>query len=241
MSAPRPGARPVRTGPLVSIVVPVLDEADQLPGLLEHLASLRGNLEVVVVDGGSRDDSVALARGHAPAPRVIESARGRAHQLNAGAGVAGGDVLCFLHADTRLPDDVWPLITEALADPDVAGGDFRLRFGDDDWFCRLLGAVRRVERRLGVYYGDSAIFCRRWVFDALDGYAVMPIMEDYDFVRRLERRFTTVCLPGPVVTSARRWKALGLARTVWSWLAIRGLYLAGVPPERLARRYPHAR
>lgn len=241
MSAPNPAARGVRTGPLVSVVVPVLDEADQLPGLLDHLAALRGNLEVVVVDGGSEDDTVAIARNHPLAPQVRESIRGRAHQLNAGAGAATGDVFCFLHADTRLPDDAWQLIVEALASPGVAGGDFRLRFDGDDWFCRLLGAVRALERRFGVYYGDSAIFCPRWAFDVLDGYALLPIMEDYDFARRLERRFTTVCLPGPVVTSARRWRALGLARTVWSWLAIRGCYLAGVPAEQLARRYPHVR
>lgn len=230
-----------RTGPFVSVIVPCLDEADQLPGLLDHLATLRGDAEVVVVDGGSEDDSVAIARDHPLAPRVVESMTGRAYQLNTGAGVASGEVFCFLHADTRLPVDAWRQLADALADPEIAGGDFRLRFDGDDWFCRLLVAVRRVERWFGVYYGDSAIFCRRWVFDVLGGYAAMPIMEDYEFVRRLERRFTTTYLPGPVVTSARRWKALGLVRTVWSWLVIHGLYLAGVSPERLARRYPHAR
>lgn len=230
-----------RGGSLVSVVVPVLNEAEQLPGLLDHLHGLDGRFEVVVVDGGSDDDSVAIARGHSLQPRVVEGPRGRAHQLNTGAGAANGDVFCFLHADTRLPVDAWRQLTEALAVVDVAGGDFRVRFDGEDWFSRVLGAVRGVERRMGVSYGDSAIFCRRWVFDVLGGYAPLPIMEDYDFVRRLERRFTTRCLPGPALTSARRWRALGLPRTIWSWVVIRLLYRAGVAPERLARWYPDVR
>lgn len=228
-------------GPVVSVIVPCLDEAELLPGLLDHLADLRGEFEVVVVDGGSQDDTVAIAGSHPLAPRVVESARGRSRQLNAGAGVATGDVLCFLHADTRLPGDAWRQLADALAVDEIDGGDFRLRFDGHDRFSRLLAAVRAAERRFGVYYGDSAIFCRRPVFDQLGGYAPMPIMEDYDFVRRLEQGFATACLPGPVVTSARRWRAFGPLRTVWSWLVIRALFLAGVDPERLARLYPHAR
>jgi hypothetical protein len=129
----------------------------------------------------------------------------------------------------------------ALADPAVQGGNFALRFDGDDRFSRLLGAVYRLQRRLGIYYGDSAIWLRRHAFERLDGFRALSIMEDYDLVRRLERSGETRCLAGPATTSARRWKRLGLIRTVASWVVIRWLFIAGVSPQRLARLYPHAR
>jgi rSAM/selenodomain-associated transferase 2 len=227
-------------GPLVSIVVPLLDEASALPGLLDHLAELHGRLEVVVADGGSTDGSVELARAHALRPRIV-AARGRARQLNAGAAAARGDALVFLHADTRLPYDAYASVCHALREFEVVGGNFVLRFGGGDRFSRVLGAWYAAQRRLGIYYGDSAIWARRGTFDALGGYRDLAIMDDYDFVRRLERRGRTVCLPGPAVTSARRWQRIGLPRTIASWLVIRWLYLAGVPATRLARLYRQVR
>ena len=223
---------------LVSVVVPVLDEAATLPGLLDHLAALEGRFEVIVADGGSRDGSAELARAHPVGPHVVDAPRGRAAQMNAGAEHASGDPIVFLHADTRLPRDAWRALTQSSAD----GGNFALRFDGGDAFSRALGAWYRVQRRLGVYYGDSAIWLRRAVFDALGGFRPLPIMEDYDLARRLGRGgFTTRCLPGPAVTSARRWRALGVPRTVLSWLVIRWLFVAGVRPERLARMYGRVR
>jgi rSAM/selenodomain-associated transferase 2 len=231
---------PSPTGPLVSIVVPVLDEAAALPGLLDHLAELHGRFEVVVADGGSSDASAELARAHALAPRVV-AARGRAQQLNSGAQAANGEAFVFLHADTRLPYDAYTSLCAALCEFDVVGGNFALRFGGEDRFSRVLGAWYAGQRRLGIYYGDSAIWARRGAFEALGGYRDLAIMDDYDFVRRLERRGRTVCLPGPAVTSARRWKRIGLSRTIASWVAIRWLYLAGVPAPRLTGLYRHVR
>jgi len=227
-------------GPLVSIVVPQLDEAAALPGLLDHLAELHGRFEVVVADGGSTDGSVDLARAHPLRPQVVV-AHGRANQLNAGAGAARGDALVFLHADTRLPHDAYASVCGALREFQVVGGNFALRFGGDDRFSRVLGAWYAAQRRLGVYYGDSAIWVRRGTFDALGGYRDLAIMDDYDFVRRLERRGRTACLPGPAVTSARRWQRIGLSRTIASWVVIRWMYLAGVPAARLAGLYRHVR
>lgn len=229
------------TDPLVSVVVPVLNEAAALPGLLDRLAALPGRFEVVVVDGGSRDETLALARDHPSRPVVCTAAAGRARQMNSGASAARGNVLLFLHADTALPDDAYPAIVDALRDPRVQGGNFALRFDGGDRFSRVLGTWYRVQRRAGIYYGDSAVFARREVFDHLGGYRPLPIMEDYDFVRRLEKRGRTVCLSGPAVTSARRWRALGVPRTIFSWVVIRWLFLAGVPPARLARLYRPAR
>jgi rSAM/selenodomain-associated transferase 2 len=242
VTVPADGSQPSHaSGPLVSVVVPALDEAAQLPGLLDHLAGLPGRLEMIVCDGGSSDDTVGVAERHPRRPRVVRAPRGRAAQLNAGAAQATGEVLLFLHADTRLPAGAWCLLAGATADPEVGGGNFDLRFDAEDRFAVLLAWFRRRERRLGVYYGDSAIFCRREVFDRLGGYRPLEIMEDYDFARRLEQRTRTVCLPGPAVTSARRWQRRGVLRTVLTWNVIRWLFLAGVPARWLARLYAHVR
>jgi rSAM/selenodomain-associated transferase 2/rSAM/selenodomain-associated transferase 1 len=222
---------------LISVVVPTLDEAAALPGLLDHLAALAGRFEVIVADGGSRDGTTELAAAHPSAARVLRVPGGRAAQLNAGAAAARGDPIVFLHADTRLPAAAHRLLSQSTAD----GGNFAIRFDGGDAFSRVLGAWYSVQRRLGVYYGDSAIWVRPRVFEALGGFRPLPIMEDYDLARRLERGFRTACLPGPAVTSARRWRALGVPRTVLSWVAIRWLFLARVPPERLARLYRRAR
>jgi uncharacterized protein len=223
--------------PLVSVVVPVLDEARALPALLDHLAALEGRFETIVVDGGSADGSAGIAAAHRSAPLVLRAEGGRARQMNTGAAAAGGDPIVFLHADTRLPAGAYSALTTSAAD----GGNFAIRFDGGDRFSRVLGAWYRVQRRLGAYYGDSAIWLRRRAFVALGGFRELPIMDDYDLARRLERGFRTACLPGPVVTSARRWRALGIPRTVLSWVVIRCLFLAGVSPARLARLYRRAR
>ena len=119
----------------------------------------------------------------------------------------------------------------------MAGGNFALRFDGDGTFERVLGAVYRFQRRHGYYYGDSSVWVRRDTFDALGGYREIPIMDDYDFVRRLERLGATRCLPGPATTSSRRWRAIGIPRTVLAWFLIRWLYVAGVSPQRLVRLY----
>lgn len=225
----------------ISVIVPVLDEGSTLEALLDHLASLEPQPEVVVADGGSRDGSAELARAHRSGPHVLETARGRAVQMNAGACAACGEVLVFLHADTRLGGQAWASLTAALDEKEPAGGNFELAFDGRDRFSRALAAWRRLERRAGVYYGDSAIFCRRPVFERLGGFAEIPIMEDYDFARRLERSYRTACLAGPVVTSARRWQRRGVLGTFVTWSLIRWLWLAGVPARRLAPLYGTAR
>ncbi len=223
--------------PLVSVIVPVLDEAATVSSLLDHLAALPGRFETLVADGGSTDRTVELAQEHALAHRVIGAPRGRASQMNVAARGAAGELLLFLHADTRLPRDFYSSLVGACADARLVGGNFTVHYEGGDRFAAVLGAWRAIERRLGIYYGDSAIFLRRDAFDALGGYRPLAIMEDYDLARRMERTGRTVCLSGPVVTSSRRWRALGLRRTIAAWVVIRALFLAGVQPERLARLY----
>jgi rSAM/selenodomain-associated transferase 2 len=227
---------------LVSVIVPALDEERILPRALRYLGSIPGRFEVIVVDGGSSDATVETARAHgARVLRRPPGERERAGQLNAAADQASGDVLLFLHADTMLPAGAYAAVVEALRDPCVAGGNFSLCFDGDDRFSRLLGRVYAILRSVGIYYGDSAVFVRAEIFRELGGFRALPIMDDYDFVRRLERRGLTVCLPGPAVTSARRWQALGVRRTVTSWILIQSLFLAGVTPSRLAHLYRSAR
>ena len=226
------------TSPLVSILIPTLHEERELPRLLDHLAALHGRWELIVADGGSRDATLEVARAHHLRPRVIESAGGRAAQLNAAARAATGDVLLFLHADSRLPHDAYASLAQAWrATPPIAGGNFALRFDGGGVFERTLGAVYRLQRRHGFYYGDSSVWVRREAFTALDGFREIPLMDDYDFVRRLEASGSTRCLPGPATTSARRWRSAGIARTVLAWFVIRWLFVAGVAPQRLARLY----
>jgi rSAM/selenodomain-associated transferase 2 len=229
----------VSAEPLVSVVIPTLDEEGELPGVLDHLASLSGRWEPIVADGGSRDRTLQIARERGAG--VVARGATRAAQLNAAARATGGEVLLFLHADSRLPAGAHASIAAAVREPGVAGGNFALRFEGDDRFARVLTAAYSLQRRRGFYYGDSSIWVRREVFSQLGGYRELPIMDDYDFVRRLERDHETRCLPGPARTSARRWRALGVPRTLASWWVIRLLFIAGVPPARLAGLYRRIR
>ena len=226
-----------RPGPLVSVCVPTLREAGQIGALLDHLAALDGCWEVIVADGGSGDATVAIARAHPRADHVLEHRGGRAAQLNAAAAVARGELVLFLHADSRLPPAAYAALSAAHADPGLVGGNFALRFDGGDRFSALLGLCYAAQRRRGFYYGDSSVWVRRSVLEALCGHRELAIMDDYDFVRRLEAHGRTAALPGPAVTSARRWQAMGIARTLLSWWLIRWLYVAGVSPRVLRHLY----
>ncbi len=227
--------------PSISVIVPVLDEAAGIEALLDHLAELPGDFEVVVCDGGSRDGTAELAGAHPSAPVVLRTPRGRAEQQNAGAATAQGEALVFLHADSRLPAGAIAAIRGALSDPGCPGGNFSLRFDAADRFSRSLTRWYAIQRRHGIYYGDSTLWVRRSAWQALGGFKRVPIMEDYELVRRLERRGRTACLPGPALTSSRRWLAAGVARTVLAWVVIRWLWIAGVPPARLVALYREVR
>jgi len=219
----------------VSVIVPALDEEPELPGLFDHLDDLDGDWEVLLADGGSRDRTVHMARERG-ATVVAEGAH-RAGQLNAAAARASGDILLFLHADSRLPEGAFASLRATRA----AGGNFALRFGGGDRFARVLTRAYAFQRRFGFYYGDSTIWLRPGTFTALRGFRDLPIMDDYDLVRRMEKRFDTACLPGPAITSPRRWRAMGIPRTLITWWVIRLLFVAGVPAQRLAGLYGRAR
>jgi rSAM/selenodomain-associated transferase 2 len=223
----------------VAVIVPVLDEMQELPALAGDLARLRHRAEIVVVDGGSRDGTrAALER---LAVTVVDAPRGRARQMNAGARATTAPILLFLHADTRLPDGAVDAVAAAI-DGGAAGGCFRLRIDSPD--PRLAVAAHIINWRARLWSsasGDQALFVRRDIFDRLDGYRELALCEDLDFVARVRRlgRFTVV--DDAVVTSARRWHGQGVARTiVLMWTLRLGFHL-GVSPNLLARWYRDAR
>lgn len=232
------GASPAR-GPLVSVVIPTFDEERELPGALGHLAVLPGRWEVLVADGGSRDQTVRIARERGA--RVVAEGGSRAEQINAAARHARGELLVFLHADSRLPPGAYAALSAAAREPGVVGGNFVLRFRGNDRFSFALTLTYAVHRFCRRYYGDSSLWVPREVFDRLGGFLPLPFMDDYDFVRRLEASGRTVCLPGPALTSSRRWRALGIPRTLFSWVVLRLMFRLGVRRPRLARLYERAR
>jgi len=220
-------------GPALSVVIPALDEE---AGIAAAIRSVRGEAEVIVVDGGSRDDTRAVAA--AEGARVLASGRGRGLQLDRGARAARGEWIVFLHADTRL-DPGWAEALGALP-ADVVGGAFRLAIDSPRRAYRVLElAVRGRVRLLKLPYGDQGLFVRRDAYARSGGVPHLPLMEDVAFVRRLARLGRLAWLPVRARTSARRWERGGiLATTLHNWSLIT-LYTAGVPAERLARRYGH--
>jgi rSAM/selenodomain-associated transferase 2 len=223
---------------LVSIIIPVFNEARTIAPLATALKRLRNRYEVIVVDGGSTDETVAVAR--AAGLNIITAPRGRGQQMNAGARIAGGETLLFLHADTRLPENALSSIAAALQSPEVNGGHFSLRFEGETAGARILTRLYPWLRFLGLIYGDSAIFVRRAAFEAMGGYQAIPLFEDCDLYRRLRRTGRFVRLKEYATTSSRRFEGR-FFRTFLFWTAMQILYWLGVAPHRLARAYRIAR
>jgi len=222
----------------VTVVMPVLDEGARIDARLREHAEAAWAHEVIVVDGGSADDTVARARAW-PGARVLAAPRGRGPQMNAGAAVATGEVVLFQHADVALPADALRRIREALADPTVVAGAFRVRTVADDGPNRLGPFLRLADlrsHRTRLPYGDQALFVRRAAFEAVGGFPPQPIMEDVELARRLWRRGRIVTVPSEVRVSGRRFLSRPL-RTVLAMRALPWLYRAGVSPDRLARLY----
>ncbi len=219
---------------VVAIIVPTLNEARTAPDLAASLSRLRGEFEVIVCDGGSEDATVEIARQCGL--RVIEAERGRGRQMNAGAKLAKGDTLLFLHADTRLPENALALVAGALADEKVCGGNFGLMFDGGTREARLLTSLYPFLKMGGMLYGDSAIFVRRRVFESLGGYRDYPIFEDCDLYRRMRRVGRFARLNARATTSSRRFEGRFI-RTFALWSLMQILYWIGVNPNLLNRLY----
>ncbi|MCL6639170.1 MAG: TIGR04283 family arsenosugar biosynthesis glycosyltransferase [Firmicutes bacterium] len=225
--------------PYISIIIPTYNEAKTIAGTIEHLQPWRDRIEIIVADGGSTDGTAGLA---GPNVRLVNAPRGRASQMNAGAREATGEVLLFLHCDTRLPGDFLRQVDSALADGRVVGGAFRVRFDNPGLFFNLTALGSNLRASLtGIYFGDQAIFARREIFFTLGGFPSIELMEDWEFSRRLRRAGKTRLLPGPVTTSARRWLLYGKWRATWLMHKIKLLYLFGVSPAELKKMYTDRR
>ena len=221
----------------LSIIVPVLNEASGIEAILASLTGLRrAGCEAIVVDGGSSDDTVA--RATPLCDQLIESTRGRAAQMNAGAFAARTALLLFLHADTRLPPGALDAIEAAMRGRAPAWGRFDVRLDSPRASLALVGAMMNLRSRLtGIATGDQALFMTRDAFERVGGFPDIALMEDVEISARLQRLAQPVCLHLKVLTSARRWETRGVLATVVLMWCLRLAYFLGASPEALARRY----
>ena len=228
-----------RQAPQLSIIIPALNEARAIGATLDAAARVKGDVEVIVVDGGSADETVAVAR--ARGARVVTSARGRGAQMHAGALAARGEVFWFLHADTLAPADAAGCIARALEDPRAVGGNFRIRFDGSGPAARFLTWLYPRLRLLGLAYGDSGLFVRRAAYERAGGFKPFPVFEDLDLLRALWRQGRFVQAEACVVTSSRRFEGRSFGLTFARWSLLQGLYWLGVSPHTLARLYAPVR
>lgn len=222
----------------VSIIIPTLNEADSIKPTLEAIKSFGENVEIIIVDGGSADETVSIAESYEV--RVLKSSRGRGSQMHAGAKEATGEILWFLHADTIAPPSAIEEIINALKDSNTVGGNFTIRFDGDFRAARFLTWLYPRLARIGLCYGDSAIFARREVYERIGGFESFPLFEDLDFYRRLKRAGRTVNLSAKVTTSSRRFETRSFALTFARWSILQVFYWLGASPHRLGEFYfPH--
>jgi len=221
--------------PQLSIIIPVVNEAGHIAAKLQALQALRNHCQVLLVDGGSVDDSAKIAKSLVD--QVLHSPRGRARQMNCGAAQAQADVLLFLHADTRLPDNALNLILQAVADG-YQWGRFDVSFDSPQPIFRLIAfMMNRRSRLTGITTGDQALFMTRQAYQAVAGFPDIALMEDIAVSTRLKKLGRPCCLTANVVTSARRWQQHGILKTIllmW-WLRLR--YFFGTDPSDLVARY----
>lgn len=225
--------------PLLSIVVPVLNEARYLPQLLARLRGFGEQIETLVVDGGSNDGSQDLVRADGRAI-LLAAARGRARQMNVGAARARAPLLFFMHGDTLPPPEAPGLVIQALTDSSVLAGSFRLAFDRDSPLLRFYAWCSSANNLLTTY-GDQGLFMRRSDFEALGGFPDLPFLEDIEFQRRLRRRGKVVKLNSALRTSARRFERHGVLGQQLRNVVIVGAYLAGARPARLKSLYSDLR
>ncbi len=222
---------------MLSIIIPVVDEAHNLRRLLPDLPAKCPGAEVIVVDGGSIDGTAQVVEQF-PSVRFVASRRGRARQMNAGAREAGGDILLFLHADTFLPDGASEAIRDALADPGVVGGRFDIRLDSGRRIFQVIAYFINLRSRLTwIATGDQALFVRKTIFTEMNGFPKIPLMEDVELTKRLKRRGSIACLRLPVIASVRKWERDGVVWTILLMWTLRLLYFFGASPARLHELY----
>lgn len=222
----------------LSIIIPVLNEAASIAGVLRAVNMLqRDGDEVIVVDGGSDDDTATLVAAF-PDVLLLQAPRGRAAQMNAGARLASGEVLWFLHADTVPPPGAANALLAALANTGRDWGHFDVQLADARGLLRVVAPLMNRRARLtGIATGDQGLFVRRTIFEAVGGFPLIELMEDVALSRRLKRCGPPACVADTLRTSSRRWQTRGVLRTILLMWSLRLAYALGVAPARLARWY----
>ena len=229
----------------ISVIIPTLNEERTIIATLVHTASL-GFDELIVVDGGSTDETPALVESYrlstqssALSPvQWVTAPCGRARQMNEGAKVSSGEILVFLHADTQLPGEAKTMIDTTLADQRMVGGRFDVRFDRPSMWGTIISKIMNWRSRLSsLATGDQALFVRRPIFEQMEGFADMPLMEDIEFSRRLKRKGATAALTATVTTSFRRWERHGPLRTILLMWTLRFLYWIGISPSHFVEWY----
>jgi len=227
---------------MISVIIPTLNEQDNLGKLLRSLCSEAGNdHEILVVDGGSDDDTMKVAASFPVT--YFQSRRGRGHQLCVGLSRAQGDIILFLHADSQIsPGAVKSVQDKMDQNPGWIGGNFQLTFDGGDDFSLWLNGFYAWLRKRGIYYGDSGIFVRKAILDKIGGLSESALMEDYDLVRRMERFGPTGHITNPaMVTSSRRFLGRRKWQIIWGWIKIHLLYYLGCSGDYMARHYDSIR
>ena len=219
----------------ISVIIPVLNEAAAIETTVSRVKQAIG-VEVIVVDGGSEDATVGLVE--ALGIKLIPSSPGRAIQMNVGAAAAKGDILLFLHGDSYLPPGYEDLVRFALTKPQTIAGAFQLRIDADKFSVRLVEKFVNLRSRfLGMPYGDQAIFLKATVFEEVGGFPPLPIMEDFELMRRLRRLGKISIVPAKVITSGRRWLKLGVVKTTLINQVVIVGYFLGISPRKLRNWY----
>lgn len=205
---------------MISVIIPTLNEEKALPATLETLFLERTDEEIIIVDGGSTDDTINIATRYADI-NVLSSAKGRASQLNTGARAASGDILLFLHADTLLPEHALQTIKKLIDDDKHDAGGFRHSFGDEDWRLRLISFLdNRRCQKTRIIYGDQAMFIRRELFFKLSGFPDTAILEDVYFCEQLVKHSQPVIADDYVFTDPRKFVKMGIWRSLYRVAAI---------------------
>lgn len=221
----------------ISIIVPMLNESSQLPDLLEHLLEYKkAGCELILVDGGSTDQSAEQAE--ALGFTVLRSEKGRAIQMNIGAKDASSDILLFLHADTRLPENAGQIIARVFEDENAQWGRFDIKITGQALMLKVVAwFINQRSRLSSIVTGDQAIFIRRNLFETIGGFPVQALMEDIEFSKRLQDISKPLALPEKVITSGRRWEQQGIWRTIFLMWSLRFAYWRGASAEELASKY----
>ena len=222
--------------PAISVIIPTLNEAESLKRTIGAVKILDENIEIIVVDGGSRDETQLIAENCA-VKFLAAAAHGRGIQMRLGANFAQGDILWFLHADTIASPETIGQLKNALKNTETVGGNFTICFDGNSSAAKFMTWLYPKLRKINLLYGDSAIFVRREIYEKIGGFKPLPLFEDLEFIRRLRREGKIANLSAIVTTSSRRFENRSFLLTFLRWTIFQCLYWLGVSPNRLAKRY----